>query len=116
MSSVPEQTVEKIDELLQRDIDIVWGELLRAPAGRLILWSILEKCHLFETTYTGNAASNFLEGERSVGLKILQERVFPLGMDIYTSMLLEAEAREKRLMDAIKAEDERQMKENEGIE
>ena len=53
-------------------------ELLRAysflmehPAGKMVLWDIMSRCHIFETTFTGNSRTFFLEGERAIGLYVL---------------------------------------------
>ncbi|MEM8839678.1 MAG: hypothetical protein AAGE89_16425 [Pseudomonadota bacterium] len=96
---------DQVQAKLEADIQLAWQGLLAQEAGRLIVWSILEKCHLFETTYTGNAASNFLEGERSIGLKILQDYVLPAGMTKFTKILEEAEEREARIARALEEED-----------
>lgn len=84
-------------EQLDREVSTAWAKLLATEEGRLIAWTILDKCHVFSSTYTGNAASNFLEGERNVGLKILQEHVLPFGPHALADMMQEAEDRYTRL-------------------
>lgn len=98
--------VDEVQARLEADIQLAWEGLLAQEAGRLIVWSILEKCHLFDTTYTGNAASNFLEGERSIGLKLLQEFILPLGIKKFTRILEEAEEREDRIRRALEEEND----------
>lgn len=88
---------DPVAEQLQRDLRAAWGKLLNDEAGRLVVWSILEKCHLYHTTYTGNADTNFREGERSVGLKILQEHIFPLGPEYLLKMQIEFQERVERI-------------------
>jgi len=89
---------ERFEELYAREVQNAWAALLQTDQGRLIAWSILDECHVFSTTYTGNAASAFLEGERSVGLKILKGQIFPNGNHILGEMMDEASARHDRLM------------------
>lgn len=86
------------NDLLEREIESAWASMLGTEAGRMIAWSILDKCHVFSSTYTGNAGSNFLEGERSVGLKVLKQHVLPFGSHVLSDMMEEAAARHDRLM------------------
>lgn len=53
------------------------------PHGKRILWHLLERCHVFSTTFTGNSRGFFLEGERNVGLYLLAlcEMNDPEGME-----------------------------------
>jgi hypothetical protein len=88
---------ERVLELYRRELINAWAGLLSSDEGRLIAWSILDKCHVFSSTYTGNAASNFLEGERNVGLKVLKEHILPLGPQTLATMMEEAEDRFDRL-------------------
>ena len=39
--------------------------------GMRVYKHILERCHVFNTTFTGNSKTFFLEGERNIGLYIL---------------------------------------------
>lgn len=94
----------RVLELHEREVQNAWAGLLSSEAGRLIAWTILDHCHVFSTTYTGNAASNFLEGERSVGLKILKGHVLPNGPQILADMMVEADDRHDRLMSQAIAE------------
>lgn len=41
------------------------------PAGKMVIWDILSRCHIFDCTFTGNSRTFFLEGERSIGLYVL---------------------------------------------
>lgn len=49
------------------------GKMLRSPEGKRYFWWLLEKCHMFSSTFTGNSTGNFLEGERNVGLMIFKD-------------------------------------------
>lgn len=44
------------------------------PNGRRVYKHLLEHCHVFSTTFTGNSKTFFLEGERAVGLYLLAMR------------------------------------------
>lgn len=46
--------------------------VLRTDPGRRVLYRILKYCHLFSLSY-GTGAVDFLEGQRSVGLKLLAD-------------------------------------------
>lgn len=95
---------EKVREHHEAQVRAAWGKILNDPLGRIAVWSILEKCHIFQTTYTGNADTNFLEGERSVGLKMLQEHIFPLGAEYLAQMMEENAARIAEIEMAIEQE------------
>ena len=87
----------ELDAQMEREIFNAWAAFLDTEQGRLIAWSILDLCHVFGTTYTGNAAQAFLEGERSVGLKILKGYILPLGNHLLGQMMDEASERHDRL-------------------
>ena len=86
-------TEDLADEIEAAELDLAWENLLKNPEGRAVIWSILDLCPMNQSTFTGNASAAFLEGKRDVGLRILNDRILPQGMGVYTSMLLEAEAR-----------------------
>lgn len=89
---------ERARDLYERRLRNAWAKVLDDPDGRLVAWSILDHCHVFGSTYTGNAASNFLEGERNVGLKILRDHVFPHGHQTLGMLMEEADHRHSELM------------------
>ncbi len=49
------------------------GAILRSPEGKRYMWWMLETCHMFASTFTGNSTGNFMEGERNVGLRIFKD-------------------------------------------
>lgn len=102
MTDAPKDFAEKVEAALASELRTAWDAQLATEAGRLVIWSILAKCHLFETTYTGNALSNFLEGERSIGLHILADHVMPQGARFFSDMMIENERRMQRLEDAVR--------------
>ena len=84
---------ERTRELYERRLNNVWSWALSQPEGRFLIWSILDHCHVFGSTYTGNAGSNFLEGERNVGLQILRGHIFPHGHHTLGQLIEEADHR-----------------------
>ncbi len=92
---------EIVEAMLQQQIDEAWGWLLSDPRGKLILWSVLDKCGLQNFTFNGNAWDALFKGRQQVGAEILAHHVYPFGMTVYTEMLLEAEERQKQLEAAI---------------
>lgn len=64
-----ERREKRAREQAQADLREVMG----TPAGRRVVWRLLERCRLFSTSFTGNSETFFREGERSVGLWLLQE-------------------------------------------
>lgn len=70
------------------DEDIV-KTIMSTQPGRAWILSILESCHIFAMSYTGEALSSaFNEGERNVGLKLLAT-VTRAAPDEYALMLKE---------------------------
>lgn len=64
-------------DLLAKKQDQELGDLLNdvervasTPHGARVFRHLLERCHIFQSSMTGNAYTNFLEGERQVGLHI----------------------------------------------
>lgn len=47
--------------------------LLDSPDGKEFLWWLLGQTHVFQSSFTGNSATYFLEGERSIGLKVYNQ-------------------------------------------
>ncbi len=62
---------EEMARKQQRD-DMKW--LLADPRG-LRIWEryIWGECHQFATSFTGSRSTDFLEGERNIGLKMLAD-------------------------------------------
>lgn len=48
-------------------------ELLKTPQGRRFMWRYLGFCKVFETSFTGNSQTFFNEGQRNVGLTMLND-------------------------------------------
>lgn len=102
-----EPTREQIVEaMLQQEIDEAWAWMLSDDRGKLILFSILDKCGLQNFTFNGNSWDALFKGRQQIGAEILADHVYPFGMHVYTDMLLQAEERQQRLEAAIDETDE----------
>lgn len=62
--------VRKLGEQDRRELLAAAKKLLGEEKGRLFVWWILEQAHVFQSSFTGNSHTFFLEGERNLGLKI----------------------------------------------
>lgn len=71
--------------------DIAW--VLSNPSGRRMLWHYLSHCGIFKTSFTGSSETFYLEGKRSVGLKLLAD-ITECNPDAYLQMMKEAKERE----------------------
>ncbi|MFH1090619.1 MAG: hypothetical protein V1742_03515 [Pseudomonadota bacterium] len=41
------------------------------PAGRRVFWHLLLRCHFLTSVFTGNSRTYLMEGERAVGLYLI---------------------------------------------
>lgn len=63
----------KLEREIQARDDAVIQNLLNTPGGRAWTRELLERCHIFATSFDGNAVNMaFKEGERNIGLYLLQ--------------------------------------------
>ena len=81
-----------------RQADLVRQEIIRGimslPQGRGWMYGLLERCHVFQTTFTGKSLSMaFQEGERNIGLELIQD-VMAACPDQYVAMIREAQSNE----------------------
>lgn len=62
--------------------------LSKTDSGKRFIWYVLSLAGIYQSTYTGNAESHFLEGRRSIGLDVLNDiqEVDPM---IYINLLKE---------------------------
>lgn len=65
---VEQEVDEKEFEQLKADVQ----DLLNTTFGRRFIWQLLEMTHVNSVSFTGNSQTFFLEGERSIGIQILQ--------------------------------------------
>lgn len=80
---------ELIHESRSRSIIAAWDAVLDTAEGRLVVWSILEDCLLFQQTHHGNDLDGLRAGMREVGLRILQGRIFPHDARTFSGMQVE---------------------------
>ena len=74
-------------------LEIVRG-IMSLPAGRHYIYSLLASCHVFASTFSGNALqSAFSEGERNVGLRLLAD-IMSACPERYLLMIQERNARD----------------------
>jgi len=85
---------EKRSEREEREYDAYINQIMSTVAGRKWMEGFLEACHVFATSFNGNALQTaFLEGERHVGLDLIRAimRVCP---DQYVQMMKERNVKE----------------------
>ena len=90
----------QIEASRHRAIADAWASVLNTESGRLVVWSILEDCHLFAQTHLGNELDGLRAGMREVGLRILNNRVFPHDVRTFADMQVE----HANLMDRLQKE------------
>jgi hypothetical protein len=71
---------------MNAESDFKW--LMSHAKGRRIVWSLLEKAHVFQSSYTGDNTTFFREGERNIGL-FLMAQINEFCPDLYVQMVLE---------------------------
>lgn len=101
-------TQETAALLKAKDVREAWHSVLSTQAGRLAVWSILEECHLFAQTHHGHPLDGLRAGMREIGLRILNDRVFPHDVRTFATMQIE----HAELMQRIEREAERATKED----
>jgi len=63
--------------------------LLSTDQGRRFIWKLISKCGVFRQSFTGNSQTFFMEGERNIGLYIL-DAVMEADPDAYVKMYVQA--------------------------
>ena len=79
---------------LERQSEDCLVKLLNMVEGRWFLWDLLETCGVFESSFTGNNTTFFLEGQRNIGL-VLVNAIHEVSPDAYSLMVKEAKDREE---------------------
>lgn len=69
------------------DDDLRW--LMNAKQGRRVVWAMLARTGVFQTSMTGNSYTFFNEGARNVGLYLMAE-VNRLVPELYAKMVKES--------------------------
>lgn len=65
------EVARRMDERELDDLLKAFGSVFDTEAGKKVLWWILEQTHPYQVSFTGNSLTYFKEGERQVGLKML---------------------------------------------
>ena len=60
----------QMSEEKHRELLTAVKDLVGSAAGKRLLWWLLGETHLFQTSFTGNSTTFFMEGERNIGLKL----------------------------------------------
>jgi hypothetical protein len=59
--------------------------LLSTDQGRRFIWKLISKCGVFRQSFTGNSQTFFMEGERNIGLFVL-DSVMEADPEAYVKM------------------------------
>jgi len=79
-SDILHEEVQQVqDEAKKKDLEFKnllhdFEKTFSTESGKRIYRHLLERCHVFSTTFTGNSKTFFLEGERNIGLYLLAMR------------------------------------------
>lgn len=94
----PEEIVERFERQLQEDYRTVLG----SSAGRNVLWDVLQKGGIYQTTFSGESplTSAFKEGRRDFALGLLNT-ILTIEEGAYRIMQAEAKRREDERVSAI---------------
>ncbi len=68
--------------------------LMKAAQGRSFMWGLLSKAGVFRTSFTGNSETFFREGQRNIGL-MMMDLINEACPEQYTVMVNEAKDRQK---------------------
>ena len=60
----------KMDEQERLELLAAARDLLHEDKGKRLVWWLLEQTHVFQSSFTGNSTTFFMEGERNIGLKL----------------------------------------------
>ena len=97
--------LEKAQELQEKNLLAAWRAMLSHEAGRLVLWSILDKTGIAKVgagmfVHFGSDQDALLRGRQQVGGEILDEFIHTNDPEAYYVMLKEADDRDYELRKA----------------
>lgn len=101
----PQETVER--QIMQREINRAWAELLSTPQGRALFSDIIRRCGIYDATMSTPDRVKFEEGRRYIGLELMRCYLKPVGAQVHAQMLLEEEAMAARIDAARQADQAR---------
>lgn len=100
------QLADKVKARLDDETQSAWVKLLNDPAGRLVIWSLLDMTHVFQSSLSLDLAQMAaLEGERNIGLRILNERILPANPKALGDLMAENATREQEIERAIEKDE-----------
>lgn len=86
------QEVKRAEQKAKNQRDTEMADLRRLVStkwGRRVVWRILEKSGQHRTSFTGNSTTFFNEGQRNIGLWLVDE-VLSADTDAYLAMIKES--------------------------
>lgn len=94
--------IDKEIHLQEQNLHSAWDALLSHEAGRLVLWSILDKAGIAKVgssmfLHFGTDQDALLRGRQQVGAEILDDYVHAIRPEAYFDMLKEADIRNDAL-------------------
>lgn len=69
--------------------------VLSTIQGRRFYWNLLKECGIFQSSFTGNNTTFFNEGQRNIGLKMLND-LNEVSPESYLKMIEEAKFEDKK--------------------
>lgn len=93
IKQVMDLRAKRLQEREQGDI----RKVLSLPEGRRFVWKLMSDAGVFRSSFTGNSQTFFNEGQRNMGLMVLNQ-VMAAKADAFSQMQAEA-ASEKRQQD-----------------
>jgi len=97
--------VGALEALMERRCREDLTRVLASESGRRFLWYLMDRAHVFRSSFTGNSETFFREGERSVGLFVLAG-VLDVGPEVFGRMQKEFGAWLSELEIEVKKEEE----------
>jgi hypothetical protein len=86
------ETLDKL-RVRQEQEDILF--ILSSVQGRRFYWRMMERCGIFESSFTGNNTTFFNEGQRNIGLMLLS-KLNEISPQSYLQMIHEAKYEESK--------------------
>lgn len=63
--------------------------ILSTEQGKRFVWKLISRCGLFRTSFTGSSQTFFLEGERNIGLYVL-DLIMEADPEAYIKMYMQS--------------------------
>lgn len=95
-NAADEEQVERAGEREKRGRELELDDvraLMRNRPGRRFMWRVLDACGVFRSSFTGDNATFFNEGQRNIGLLLMAD-INEACPELYATMLAEARKRE----------------------